>query len=59
MNEYLYEVRFINPQPGDGVAERKLGIFEKYLSIWVALCIIGGIVLGRLLPELAQTLSGI
>jgi ACR3 family arsenite transporter len=28
----------------------KLSVFEKYLTVWVFLCIIGGIILGRLLP---------
>ncbi|MGE0259735.1 MAG: ACR3 family arsenite efflux transporter [Alphaproteobacteria bacterium] len=28
-----------------------LGTFERYLTLWVALCIIAGIVLGRLAPE--------
>jgi ACR3 family arsenite transporter len=36
-----------------------LNIFEKYLTIWVALCIIGGIMLGKLAPGLAKTLDGI
>ena len=27
-----------------------LGTFERYLTLWVALCILAGIVLGRLLP---------
>jgi len=27
-----------------------LGIFERYLTLWVALCIVAGIVLGRVLP---------
>jgi len=27
-----------------------LGLFERYLTLWVALCIIAGIVLGRLVP---------
>src|SRR5437763_14078603 len=27
-----------------------LGTFERYLTVWVALCIVAGIVLGRLLP---------
>jgi len=27
-----------------------LGIFERYLTLWVALCILAGIVLGRLMP---------
>jgi arsenite transporter len=27
-----------------------LGTCERYLTLWVALCIVAGIVLGRLLP---------
>src|SRR5579884_902920 len=27
-----------------------LGPFERYLTLWVALCILAGVVLGRLLP---------
>ena len=34
-----------------------LGTFERYLTVWVALCIIVGIVLGRLLPAPFQTLG--
>ena len=34
-----------------------LGRFERYLSVWVALCILAGIVLGRLLPEPFQVLG--
>ncbi|MBN2181777.1 MAG: ACR3 family arsenite efflux transporter [Sedimentisphaerales bacterium] len=36
-----------------------LNIFEKYLTVWVALCIAGGIVLGKLVPGFARTLDGI
>ena len=36
---------------------RALGVFERYLTLWVALCIIAGIVLGRLLPGPFQTLG--
>ncbi len=35
-----------------------LSVFERYLTLWVALCIVGGIVLGRLAPGFAQTLDG-
>ena len=28
-----------------------MGIFERYLSVWVGLCIIGGVLLGRLFPD--------
>jgi ACR3 family arsenite transporter len=39
--------------------ERKLtSAFERYLTVWVALCIVGGIVLGKLAPGLAKTLDG-
>src|SRR5262249_27990548 len=34
-----------------------LGTFERYLTLWVALCIITGIVLGRLAPAPFQTLG--
>ncbi len=35
-----------------------LNIFERYLTLWVGLCIAGGILLGRVAPGLAQTLDG-
>src|SRR6201987_5907012 len=34
-----------------------LGTFERYLTVWVALCIVAGIVLGRLLPTPFQALG--
>jgi len=27
-----------------------MGIFERYLSLWVGLCILAGVVLGNLVP---------
>ena len=33
-------------------------IFERYLSVWVGLAILGGIALGRLAPQVAHTLDG-
>jgi len=38
---------------------REMGFFERYLSVWVILCIIGGIALGKVAPQLARTLDGI
>lgn len=39
--------------------ERKLtNVFERYLTVWVGLCIVGGIVLGRIAPGLAHALDG-
>jgi len=38
--------------------ERKLtNIFERYLTIWVALCIAGGIILGKVAPGAAKYLD--
>ena len=34
-----------------------IGFFEKYLSVWVALCIIGGIVIGQWIPSVPETLG--
>jgi ACR3 family arsenite transporter len=31
-----------------------MGIFERYLSVWVVLCIVAGITLGKVVPELAH-----
>ncbi len=39
--------------------ERKMtSVFERYLTLWVVLCIICGIALGKIAPELAQSLDG-
>ncbi len=34
-------------------------VFERYLTVWVGLCIVGGILLGKIAPGLAKTLDGI
>lgn len=34
-----------------------LGVFERYLTIWVALCIVAGILIGQFIPVIPQTLS--
>lgn len=34
-----------------------IGFFEKYLTVWVALCIIIGIAVAQWLPTIPQTLS--
>ena len=39
--------------------DRKItSIFERYLSVWVLLCIVGGILLGKIAPGVAQALDG-
>lgn len=37
--------------------KRKIGFFEKYLTVWVALCIVAGIAVGQYLPGIPNTLS--
>ena len=36
-----------------------LGFFEKYLTLWILLCIIGGIMLGKIAPQAARYLDGL
>ncbi|HDZ27675.1 MAG TPA: arsenical-resistance protein, partial [Candidatus Aminicenantes bacterium] len=43
----------INKQP------KGLSLFERYLSVWVILCIVGGIVLGKFAPKVATFLDGL
>lgn len=37
----------------------RIGFFERYLSLWVALCIVVGILLGKVIPGVVQTVSGL
>ncbi|MEE9308723.1 MAG: ACR3 family arsenite efflux transporter [Spirochaetia bacterium] len=39
--------------------ERRLTIFEKYLTLWVVLCIAAGILLGRTVPSVATALDSL
>jgi ACR3 family arsenite transporter len=39
------------------VKGKGLGIFEKYLTLWVAACIIVGILIGQVIPAIPNTLS--
>ncbi len=42
----------------DAGNERKMtSLFERYLTVWVGLCIIGGILLGKIAPDLAKSLD--
>ena len=36
---------------------KKISFFEKYLTVWVGLCIVGGVLLGRLWPAFPNTLN--
>ena len=36
-----------------------MSLFERYLTLWVALCILAGVVLGNLLPDLFASLAAL
>ncbi len=38
-------------------SRKMTSVFERYLTLWVGLCIIAGIVLGKIAPDLATTLD--
>lgn len=39
--------------------EESLGFFEKYLTLWIAICIVVGLLLGRFYPQLGQYLDSL
>ncbi len=39
--------------------EKRLNVFEKYLTLWVVLCIGVGILLGKIAPQIAVTLDSL
>jgi ACR3 family arsenite transporter len=40
-------------------SKKGMGGFERYLTVWVVLCILAGILLGKIAPGIAQTLDGL
>ena len=52
----------MNATPEPTTAEptsKSMSIFERYLTVWVGLCIVGGILLGRLAPGVATYLDSL
>ncbi len=39
--------------------ERGLNVFERYLTVWVLLCIAAGILIGKITPQAAKFLDGL
>jgi ACR3 family arsenite transporter len=39
--------------------EASLGLFEKYLTLWIAICIIVGLLIGRFLPQFGQFMDSL
>jgi len=43
---------------GQGQEERRMtSLFERYLTVWVGLCIVGGVLLGEIAPGIARYLD--
>ena len=43
----------------ENLKERKMtSVFERYLTVWIGLCIVSGILLGKIAPGIAKTLDG-
>jgi ACR3 family arsenite transporter len=38
---------------------KRMSVFERYLTLWVALCMVAGVVLGRSLPAVVESLRGL
>jgi ACR3 family arsenite efflux pump ArsB len=39
--------------------ELSLGLWEKYLTLWIAICIVVGLLAGRFLPEFGQFMESL
>ncbi len=40
-------------------APKRLNVFERYLTLWVALCMVAGVTIGKLLPGLTGAIRGL
>ena len=40
------------------IAKKRLNPFERYLTVWVGLCIVGGVLIGERFPALVATMRG-
>ena len=49
----------MSTEAGPEKGQKGLGFFEKYLTVWVILCILAGIVLGKVAPGFAKYLDGL
>lgn len=43
----------------DTIYQKELDFFSKYLSVWVAVCIVAGTAIGYYFPELSDSLAGL
>ena len=53
MEKVNNEIKYRNKQS----VRKQISFFDKYLSVWVILCIIAGVVIGKFVPVVPNTLS--
>jgi len=53
MEKVNNEIKYRNKQS----VRRQISFFDKYLSVWVILCIIAGVAIGKFVPVVPNTLS--
>jgi ACR3 family arsenite transporter len=49
----------MSDEPVNSDKRKMTNVFERYLTVWVGLCILGGILLGKVAPGLATKLDGL
>ena len=54
----VQESQVVSANGADQPEDRRMQGFERLLSLWVFLCMVVGIALGRVAPELARSLDG-
>lgn len=47
------------PATAEQAGEKRLAFFERYLSVWVALCMVAGLLLGKALPGFTAIVRGL
>ena len=58
-NSLTMEEITVQVQPTGQTTEKKLNFFERYLSLWVAACMMAGVLLGKVLPGFIDGLRGL
>ncbi len=46
-------------QASTSTRKATLGLFEKYLTLWIAICIVAGLLVGRLVPQFGQLVDSL
>jgi ACR3 family arsenite transporter len=53
------EETLASAQASTSTRRAELGIFEKYLTLWIAICIVAGLLVGRFLPQFGQFMDSL